>query len=267
MATIEGLTAAKALELAALDIVDGEVVGDELWLTTRGGDVINAGNVRGVPGTDGADAAVGDVSPTAGTTPIRASSGRVKGGTATAVDDLTTKAQVDALITALITAYGVADTAAIAAAASAAAGLYQPLVTAMPAPVAITTSSASSSSTTEARDAVLGNYTFTSIAGHYYKACLDQAAIVADTLNDQFAVRIRDGGGSTPTSSSTMLASARAPVHRASIAIPVQPGGVFAPSAGTHTLAAFLVRLAGSGTAVIWSADIARQLYVIDLGR
>lgn len=122
MATVTGLTAEKTLELLDEDIIAAVVSGDDLILTTRGGDTINAGNVRGAAGADGADgadAATGDVNPTAGTTPIRDASGRVKGFTPSASDDLTTKAYVDAADTAAIATAGTAadtkDTAKIAA--------------------------------------------------------------------------------------------------------------------------------------------------------
>jgi hypothetical protein len=107
MATITGYTAAKEDELHGDQIVDGEVTGDNLILTKRDGSTIDAGNVRGAtgaPGADGADAAPGDVNPTANTTPIRDTSGRVKGFTPASSDDLTTKAYTDAADTAAITA-------------------------------------------------------------------------------------------------------------------------------------------------------------------
>lgn len=53
MAQVTGLTAAKMLELADENIVDGEVVGSNLILTTRGGAEIDAGSVVGPPGPEG----------------------------------------------------------------------------------------------------------------------------------------------------------------------------------------------------------------------
>jgi hypothetical protein len=50
MATVTGLTAARMLEIEAASVVDGKVVGDNLFLTTHGHEQINAGNVRGSPG-------------------------------------------------------------------------------------------------------------------------------------------------------------------------------------------------------------------------
>ena len=53
MASVTGLTAERMLEIEAESVVDGEVIGDNLHLTTRGGTVINAGNVRGPEGPTG----------------------------------------------------------------------------------------------------------------------------------------------------------------------------------------------------------------------
>lgn len=47
MASVTGLTAARMLEIEAASVVDGDVVGNDLVLTTHGGTQINAGNVTG----------------------------------------------------------------------------------------------------------------------------------------------------------------------------------------------------------------------------
>lgn len=53
MGTITGLTADRMLEIEAASVVDGDVVGDDLFLTKKDGSLINAGNVRGGPGPAG----------------------------------------------------------------------------------------------------------------------------------------------------------------------------------------------------------------------
>jgi hypothetical protein len=53
MATITGLTAARMLAIEAASVVDGDIVGDDLFLTKKDGSVVNAGNVRGAPGPAG----------------------------------------------------------------------------------------------------------------------------------------------------------------------------------------------------------------------
>jgi hypothetical protein len=100
MATVNGYTAEYMDSLMDENIVDGSISGDNLILEKRDGSTVNAGNVRGPAG---ADAAPGDISPTAGTTPIRTTGGRTKVGTPTATDDATTKAYVDAADAALDT--------------------------------------------------------------------------------------------------------------------------------------------------------------------
>lgn len=53
MGTVTGYTAEKMEEISQDNIVDGDIVGDNLHLITRGGDTIDAGNVRGATGEDG----------------------------------------------------------------------------------------------------------------------------------------------------------------------------------------------------------------------
>src|SRR4029079_13322719 len=53
MATVTGLTAERMIAMEAATIIDGEVVVDNLHLITRGGTVVDAGNVRGAPGPTG----------------------------------------------------------------------------------------------------------------------------------------------------------------------------------------------------------------------
>jgi hypothetical protein len=53
MGTVTGLTAERMLEIEAASVVDGDIVGDDLFLTKHDGTVINAGNVRGGPGPAG----------------------------------------------------------------------------------------------------------------------------------------------------------------------------------------------------------------------
>lgn len=132
--------------------------------------------------------------------------------------------------------------------------------------MAVPVSSASNSTvtvgTTETRDAVFGNYVFTAVASHRYQVFLNSVTLLANTAGDRFWCFVRNGGSSTPTSSSTLLAQAL-------IVIPATWGnsaqliGSFAPGAGTQTLSVFLVRNFGTGTAYIGSG---REMYVIDLG-
>lgn len=53
MGTVTGLTAERMLAIEAASVVDGDVVGDDLFLTKKDGSLINAGNVRGAPGPEG----------------------------------------------------------------------------------------------------------------------------------------------------------------------------------------------------------------------
>jgi hypothetical protein len=66
MATVTGMTAAAMQEIADESIVEGDIVGSDLILTTRGGTPINAGVVvgpQGAPGTNGTNGATGATGP------------------------------------------------------------------------------------------------------------------------------------------------------------------------------------------------------------
>lgn len=53
MPTVTGYTAAKMQQIEDETVVDGNIVGNDLILVTRGGPTINAGNVRGPQGIQG----------------------------------------------------------------------------------------------------------------------------------------------------------------------------------------------------------------------
>ncbi len=64
MATVTGFTAERMLEIEAASVIDGEVRTNNLFLITRGGTEIDAGNVRGPIGNTGppvADGNKGDI--------------------------------------------------------------------------------------------------------------------------------------------------------------------------------------------------------------
>lgn len=375
MATVTALTAAKALELASQDIIDGEVSGDDLLLTRRDGTSFIAGNIRGpqgipgtisiaekppadLPSTYAANAiTVFDFASTVGWPTTFATVMTVNEGTSRifqmvvgkADDDIwfrtgasnvwgafkkmASKTYVDAGDAAtLVSAQnlikgtelaGAIDLNTIVASGTylqsqdseAASGTnypdptagvltvlgngtamvlqeYRALVNtgdkfyrrtyngtawsawktyyaAVPSMPAATTSAATgtiTSSTTETRDAILGNYTFTALAGHSYRAVLENSCGVGSVIDDQFGIRIRNGGASTPTAASPMIGNTRIWVGVASKALPCFVSGKFTPGAGVQTLSVFYVRLAGTGTMTAWGADLPRALYVIDLG-
>lgn len=63
MATVTGLTADKMDEINDASVVDGNVVGNNLILETRGGATIDAGNVRGPTGSSGPTGPTGPTGP------------------------------------------------------------------------------------------------------------------------------------------------------------------------------------------------------------
>ena len=135
-------------------------------------------------------------------------------------------------------------------------------------PVSTATNGTVTSGTTETLDAVLGTYTFTAVASRRYRAILDGALVNTTVANDWVGVRIRNGGGSTPTATSTLVAASQTSVGATGGG--GQPGlqvaNTFVPGAGTVTLGVFVVRLIGSGVELIASAALARQLYAVDMG-
>lgn len=131
-------------------------------------------------------------------------------------------------------------------------------------PASTSSSGTASSGTTETRDAVLGDFVFTAAAGRRYRVWWTGG--MSGTAGERCAVRVRDGGGSTPTSSSTLLAETRhvpdATGGAGQVTIPPAVATAVL-SAGTHTLSAFTIRLNGSND---FTPVFTRELYVEDMG-
>lgn len=135
------------------------------------------------------------------------------------------------------------------------------------APASTTSAGTASSSTTETRDAVLGNYQFTALGGTRYRVmCTGGVSVSAGgTLAE---INVRDGGASTPTAASTLVG--RTQLNMATGGGTGQQGFVIAQlttfSAGTHTLSLFVQRSNGSGDVTPIAFSVARQLYVENCG-
>lgn len=130
------------------------------------------------------------------------------------------------------------------------------------------TNTNSATTVSEARDSNLGNAVFTAVASHKYRvrAVIRGLCDAASTMD----VKIRDGGGSTPTTSSTLLTAGTIQMVNSggtgSITLVVEQI-ITGLSAGTHTLGVFFVRTAGSGNVSLTQATGSmRQLSVEDLG-
>ena len=120
----------------------------------------------------------------------------------------------------------------------------------------------------EIRDAVLGNYTFTAVAGRRYRAVVDGLGASTTVAGDAVVLNIRNGGASTPTAASTAVASAKAVLPASSSGLGIALAGTFVPGAGTVTLSLFTVRVAGTGMESPTSNTgvVNRELYVVDIG-
>lgn len=138
--------------------------------------------------------------------------------------------------------------------------------------IPITSSSngtATAANTTEVRDAVLGSYVFTAVAGHRYRVHYHGAMGNSDTVNCRMITRIRDGGSSTPTTASTLIAevstylteTGTGSAGRASFDVM----HTFTATAGTHTLSAF-TQSPDSAVMTPVSTTAGRELYVEDIG-
>jgi hypothetical protein len=127
----------------------------------------------------------------------------------------------------------------------------------------------STSGTTETRDAVLGNYTFNSVVGRRYQVFLTGLKGGSTVTADLYAIRIRNGGVSTPTSASTLVAESvwYAPVSGGPGQASIPVSDVFvAQNSGLQTLSVFVVKSAGTGVFTPLSAGVGRSLFVTDIG-
>lgn len=123
-------------------------------------------------------------------------------------------------------------------------------------PVAPTTTASNgtaTSGTTETRDAVLGNYQFTAVAGVRYLVTLSGRGLNCSVVADRFACGLRyTVGGATPTSASTLIGHASTWVPSVSGGngvVSVLHNATFIPGAGVITISAFFTRLNGTGIA------------------
>jgi len=144
----------------------------------------------------------------------------------------------------------------------------KPVGATMGTPTATGSNGTATSGTTEIRDAVLGNYAFTAVAGVRYRVLIDGLLSNGSVVGDTFQVNIRNGGTSTPTAASPLVASARAFIPAVDglgqALIPLAK--TFAPGAGLVTLSLFAVRLAGTGVFTPTSSAAGRELYVVNVG-
>lgn len=135
-----------------------------------------------------------------------------------------------------------------------------------PLPAPVTTSSASSTTTTEARDTNLGNYAFDAKTNRRYRVMVSGSGVrlQTNTANSFGVFRIRDGGVSTPTTSSTLVGEhcqvvdlASANNNTVTLAFPYAPGG------GQVTLSLFYG--VGTGSATHNVVGAARSMWVEDI--
>jgi hypothetical protein len=131
-------------------------------------------------------------------------------------------------------------------------------------PTATSSAGTTTVGATETLDAVLSTYAFTAVAGRRYRATLS-GCLMSGTIANIYALRIRDGGASTPTAASTLIAETRwfcpATGGAGQCGIP-SLSGTFTPSAGTRTLGVFCHNPSGVAGIPIGS----RELYVEDIG-
>lgn len=132
-------------------------------------------------------------------------------------------------------------------------------------PTVTSTAGTTTSGTNEVRDAVLGNYVFTSEGtSRQYEVVFICPAFTSDN-GTRVLIKIRDGLGSTPTTSSTQL------VEKFEISAPAGVSGrhgtevigTFTAASGTHTLSVFWQGYDGGAV----TPTSTRQLYVRDIGK
>jgi len=118
------------------------------------------------------------------------------------------------------------------------------------------------SGTTETRDATLGNYVFTAVAGVRYEVRLNGMNLNFGVANDIFTINVRNGGASTPTATSTLIAT-KTVVSPTVAGMPIPVALSFVPGAGLVTLSVFAKRYSGTGTG---QPAGTRELYVVNVG-
>lgn len=136
----------------------------------------------------------------------------------------------------------------------------------MAAPRRITSDgTATAANTTEIRDAVFGNYVFTAQAGRQYRVVYTGNGNAGAA--GRFTHRIRDGGASTPTTASTMIAenTMRMATLGTTGRQTMTLAEAFTATAGTRTLSLFTI----SPESVVMTpvtAGVGRTMYVEDIG-
>jgi hypothetical protein len=126
---------------------------------------------------------------------------------------------------------------------------------------------------TPIQDTDMGNLVFTAVSGRNYRITFD-SGWRSDTATATMDVTIRDGGGSSPTGSSTTVAGssafigATAGTGRTNFQLCRTLSCPADIAAGTHTLGVFFARtVTGSGTVFLQeSASMHRELCVFDEG-
>jgi len=132
--------------------------------------------------------------------------------------------------------------------------------------IAQSTAATTAVTTTETKDDGVGDYAFTVKTGHFYRVTY-QCRARSSAAGDKIDVRIRDGGASSPTNTSTLRAGGEVGVNTTTGDQLIVTQMLSGLAAGTHTLAAFYVRAAGTGNVNVDQATgQTRELYVEDLG-
>jgi hypothetical protein len=132
-------------------------------------------------------------------------------------------------------------------------------------PTATASTGTPTSGTTETLDAVLGTYQFTAAASSRYRIIYSGLKFSGTAVADLYTVNIRNGGASTPTAASPLVATSAKyiPATGGAGQEAVWLSKTFLPAAGVVTLGAFAVRSTGSG---VGTPIGDRELYVEYMG-
>lgn len=117
----------------------------------------------------------------------------------------------------------------------------------------------------EILDAVLGNYTLNALATRRYRVHYAGVILNGSVAADQYALNVRDGGGSVPTITSTLLYAKPGFLPGVGTAGRMNADISFLTTftAGVHIIGVGTIRTAGTG--VITPVGT-RELYVEDVG-
>jgi hypothetical protein len=129
----------------------------------------------------------------------------------------------------------------------------------------ISSTSSSTTTTTEVKDTNVGDLTFTVADASAWYRVTYTARANADATST-IDIRIRDGGASSPTNASTQIGGGSIFIGAATTgATQVEAKSTLQFTVGTHIIAGFYVRTAGTGNVFVGTATGGQRILSVEL--